>query len=71
MILTEEELIKFNKFFEEHSNCAEDLDLSTIYNVKLVFNLGNDSMVITVICSVCGDEQLLGGPRLYDEQNNK
>ena len=62
--LSNTELNKFNNFLEEHSKCNENepAALSTLYNVKLIYNMGGDSIVVTCLCTICGEEDLISFP---------
>lgn len=60
--LSDSELKKFQKFYDAHLLCKADVDiitLSSIYNVKLIFNFSEVNIVKTAICSICGDEILI------------
>jgi hypothetical protein len=69
MRLTEEEVKKFYDFYEEHIKCGSAESLSKAFNVKLLFNFGNDSYVVTCACSECGEESLIAQPKLFEEKD--
>lgn len=70
LLLTEEELKKFTEFFNKHSDCSDEEPraLINIYNVKLVFNVNENSVIPTCYCSYCGEEDLLADPERFSEK---